>query len=128
MNLRGEIKNKIKKALQEDNIARTSTRWNSDTQPNLYELDIFLRKSGYRLTDIVLHDDTPELLIEAIKVDHLHPEIIHQVDEDVFYIKTKDYGELIVSDLEELIKGYEIAINVVKHLEELDLHRLEFEE
>lgn len=122
---RDRIKSKIKFALKEDSIAKKNTRWDPDTQPNIYQLDIFLRKSGYRLFDVVINKGHPELMIETIKEGHLHPEINHNVADQAFYIEVKKYGELSASDVEEIVKGYQTAIGVVKHLEKLDLNKLE---
>lgn len=128
MDNRSRMKSKIKFALKEDMIAKRNTRWNPDNQPNLYQLDVFLRKSGYRLFDVFNNEGKPELMIETIKEGHLHPEINHDVADGVFYIEVKKYGELIASDVEEIMRGYQTAIGVVKHLEQLDLSKLEFRE
>ena len=93
----------------------------------IYELSNFLQKSGYRLVDILVHEDYPELLIEAIKPGYLFPEISHDIKEKEFYAKVEDYGLMIASDIEEIIKGYETAIGVLHHLEELDLSKLEID-
>ena len=126
MNNKDRMKSKIKFALKEDMIAKRNTRWNPDNQPNLYQLDVFLRKSGYRLFDVVDNGGKPELMIETIKEGHLHPEINHNVADGAFYIEVKKYGELIASDVEEIIRGYQTAVGVVKHLDNLDLSKLEF--
>ena len=126
--LNESLKEKIKTALKEDSVARKTTRWNPDTQPNIYQLDIFLRKSGYRLLDVVNNEGHPEPIIEAMKEGHLHPDITYSVPDQVFYVDVKKYGELIASDLEEIIKGYQTALGVVQHLEKLDLSKLEFKE
>lgn len=126
MDNRSRMKSKIKFALKEDMIAKKNTRWNPDTQPNLYQLDVFLRKSGYRLFDVVDNNGHPELMIETIKEGHLHPEINHSVADSAFYIEVKKYGELVASDVEEIIRGYQTAVGVVNHLDKLDLSKLEF--
>lgn len=120
------MKSKIKFALKEDSVARKTTRWNPDTQPNIYQMDIFLRKSGYRLIDVVDNEGHPEPIIESMKEGHLHPDITYSVADQVFYVNVKKYGELIASDLEEVIKGYQTALGVVQHLGDLDLSKLEF--
>lgn len=120
------MKSKIKHALKEDKIAKRDTRWNSDTQPNIYQLDIFLRKSGYRLVDVLDNDGHPEPIIESIKESYLHPEITYSVSDNTFYVKVDKYGELEASDLEEIMKGYQTALGVLKHLENLDLSKLEY--
>ena len=125
MDNRSKMKSKIKFALKEDIIAKKNTRWNLDSQPNLYQLDVFLRKSGYRLFDVVDNEGKPELMIETIKEGHLHPEISHNVADGNFYIEIKKYGELIASDVAEIVRGYQTAIGVVEHLERLDLNKLE---
>lgn len=127
MDKRDKLKSKIKFAIKEDAQAKKNSRWDSDSQPNIYQLDIFLRKSGYRLVDIVETEGLPELFIEAIKKDHLHPDINHFITDNVFYIEVKKYGELIASDVEEIIKGYQAAVEVVKHLESMDLKKLEYQ-
>ena len=126
--LNESLKEKIRTALKEDSVARKTTRWNPDTQPNIYQLDIFLRKSGYRLVDVVNNGGHPEPIIESIKEGHLHPDITYSVSDQVFYVEVKKYGELVASDLEEVIKGYQTALGVVQHLEDLDLYKLEFRE
>lgn len=103
-----------------------SSKWDSDTQPNIYELDNFLRKSGYKLTDILEHKDTiPELIIEPLKSGYLHPEINHDVAEKEFYVNVIKYGMLGASDLEGIIEGYETALGVLRHLKTIDLDSLE---
>lgn len=126
--LNESLKSKIRLALKEDNVARKTTRWNPDTQPNTYQLDIFLRKSGYRLVDVIDNGGLPDLMIEPIKGGHLHPDITYSVADQVFYVDVKKYGELVASDLEEVIKGCQTALGVVQHLEKLDLSKLEFRE
>lgn len=122
------IKSKIKLGLRELADAKKYTKWNPDTHPNAYQLDVFLRKSGYRLVDIVDHQgDTPELILEATKIGHLHPDITHNISDKTFYINIKKYGEMNVSDVEEIIKGYQTAMYVVKHIESLDLSKLEYD-
>lgn len=93
----------------------------------IYELSNFLQRSGYRLVDILVHEDYPELLIEAIEPGYLFPEISHDIKEKEFYAKVEDHGLMIASDIEEIIKGYETAIGVLHHLEELDLSKLEID-
>ena len=93
----------------------------------IYELSNFLQKSGYRLVGILVHEDYPELLIEAIKPGYLFPEISHDIKEKEFYAKVEDHGLMIASDIEEIIKGYETAIGVLHHLKELDLSKLEID-
>lgn len=120
----------IRKSIREEvgkKLKKPNSRWNPDTQPNIYELSNFLQKSGYRLVDILVHEDYPELLIEAIKPGYLFPEISHDIKEKEFYAKVEDHGLMIASDIEEIIKGYETAIGVLHHLEELDLSKLEID-
>lgn len=124
---RDMMKSKIKFALKEDSVAKKNTRWSPDTQPNIYQVDLFLRKSGYRLVDVINEGGHPELIIEALKESHLHPDITHSVADQAFYVEVKKYGELGASDLEELIKGYQTALGVVKRLDDLDLSKLEYE-
>ena len=99
-------------------------------QPNIFELDNFLQKSGYRLVDILSHNrssETPglELVIEPIESGHLHPEIYHNYVEGNFYAKIIDHGLLISSDVEEIIKGYTTVLEVLRYLETLDMKNLE---
>ena len=125
--LNESLREQIRTAIREDTKARKYIKWNPDSQPNLYQLDLFLRKSGYRLTDVVAQDNNPEVLIEPLNPSHLAPDILHQPGEGKFFIDVKKYGELEYSDVEELIKGYTTAVEVVKHLEKLDLSKLEYE-
>ena len=76
----------IRKSIREEvgkKLKKPNSRWNPDTQPNIYELSNFLQKSGYRLVDILVHEDYPELLIEAIKPGYLFPEISHDIKERI---------------------------------------------
>ena len=105
-----------------------NSQWSQDTEPNIYALDIFLRKSGYRLSNI----EEPssglyELIIEPLKPGYLYPDITHMVAEGKFYIDVKKYGELELEDVKGIVKGYENAIAVVTYLESLDLSNLETE-
>lgn len=118
------IKDKIREAFRED-MDNKASQWNPDTQPNLFELDRFLRKSGYRLVDVLTGAGVKELMIEPKNSSHLYPEITHDVSDNHFYINVKRYGELIVSDVEEVIKGYQNAVSVVKRLEQVNLDKLE---
>ena len=112
------LKDKVREAFQGEK--KIISKWDSDTTPNIYNLDIFLRKSKYRLVEIIAQTKNgriyPELILEPIEEDHLHPEIHHSVDENEFYINVKKYGELVSSDVREIIKGYEIALSIVDHL------------
>lgn len=137
MDIRDSIRKRIKEAQgekksQDQKTTSTSAKvgkWDPDTQPNIYELNNFLRKSGYRLVDIVSHEGaSPELLIEAISKDYLHPDISHDIEDGLFYAKVTEHGLLVSSDLEEIIKGYTTAQGVLKHLENLDLDTLELDE
>lgn len=126
--LNESIKDKIRFALKEDSMIKRKIKWDPDTQPNIYQLDLFLRKSGYRLVDIINNGGHPEPIIEAIKESHLHPDITFIIADQTFYVDIKRYGQIIASDLEELIKGYQNALGVVKYLDTLDLSKLEVEE
>lgn len=121
MSLENKIREAIKKSLRED------ASYDSTTQPNLYELNNFLRKSGYKLSEVISQKDkeVPELIILPIKESYLYPEISHDIEEGEFYIKVVEHGLLVASDVEEIIKGYTTAIGVVEHLESLDLTKLE---
>lgn len=119
----GNLRDNIRRAMRE---AKSLSKWSSDTQKNLYSLDSFLRKSGYRLADILDHEEgSRELIIEPVKPGYLHPEIVHDVSEGSFYIKVEEHGLLNASDVEEIIKGYTTALGVVGHLDSLDIQSLE---
>lgn len=121
-----DIRDSIRKRIKEAQATQKQIKWSSDTQPNIYELDNFLRKSGYRLLDILQHEGaSPELVIEAINKDYLHPEISHDFEEGLFYAKVTEHGMLVASDIEEIIKGYNIALGILNHLDSLDLSNLE---
>lgn len=125
------IENKIKEAFKKDErLSEAVGKWDPDKQPNIYELNNFLRKSGYRLLDVLAVKDTtiPEIILEPLKAGYLYPEIQHYTKEGKFYIKVIDHGMLESSDVEGMITGYENALAVVKHLESLDLHDMEVEE
>lgn len=119
--IRKVIKDKVGKRLRNPN----KTRWNPETQPNIYELSNYLQKSGYRLVDIIIHEESPELIIEAIKPGYLFPEVVHDIKEGEFYSRVEEHGLMIASDIEEILKGYKIAVEVLHHLESLDLSKLE---
>lgn len=114
---------KIKEAFSR----KTATKWDPETQPNLYALGEFLRKAGYRLVDVLEHNDVLELLIEPKEEGYLHPNITHNLDTDEFTVDVRKYGELGASDLEEIIKGYEASLGVIKYLNSLHLNTLEVE-
>ena len=120
------LKDKIREAFTEK---KTISKWDQDTSPNIYNLDKFLRKSGYRLIEIVVlpkNDKAlPEIILEPVTKDH--PDINHSVDEGIFYIEMKKYGELEASEVREIIKGYENALAIVDYLSELDLYDLELD-
>lgn len=120
---------RIKEALSKSRSLKEAAQWSSETQPNIYELDSFLRKSGYKLIDVTKYkkDQVPELLIVPIKSGYLYPDIVHSAAEHLFEVKVISYGLLGISDLEGIIRGYQNAIEVVKHLESLDLDDLEVE-
>lgn len=122
----GDIRKSIIEAVSK-NMKNSQNKWDPESQPNIYELANFLRKSGYRLIDVLIHknNDTPELLIEPIKSDYLHPEISHDISEGYFYAKIVEHGMLVASDLEEIIKGYNNALGVLDYLQSLDLSILE---
>lgn len=121
-----DIKKSIREAMNKRLREASNDKWDATSQPNIYELSNFLRKSGYRLVDIVEHEGaTIELIIEAIKPSYLYPEIVHDIAEQLFYAKVVEHGMLIASDLEEIMKGYNTALGVLNHLEELDLQELE---
>lgn len=122
MDIKKDIARAVSKKLKD-----IKSKWDPDTQPNIYELSNFLRKSGYRLVDIIDHKNSPELIIEAIKPGHLYPEIVQDVKSGKFYTRIENHGLMIASGVEEIIKGYETALGVLHHLEDLDLSRLEIE-
>lgn len=128
--MRLKMRDMIKEAFS--NKRDLKSKWDSQTQPNAYALDVFLRKSGYRLVDmipqIVDEQSVPELLIEPIKEDYKHPEITHLVDDGIFCMKMKSYGELPASDVDTIIQVYQNVLAVLTHLDELDLAKLEYEE
>lgn len=118
----------IRKSIREEvgkKLKKPNSRWNPDTQPNIYELSNFLQKSGYRLVDILSHKEGPELIIEAVKPGYLYPEITQDIREKEFYVRVEEKGLMTASDVEEIIKGYDNAVSVLKYLEDLDLSKLE---
>lgn len=117
--IRKSIRDKVGRKL------RSITKWSPESQPNLYELANFLRKSGYRLVEVIDHGESPELIIESIRSGYLHPEISHDIEERRFYVRVEDHGFLAASDVQEIIKGYNTALGVIQHLDSLDLSKLE---
>lgn len=120
--IRKSIRSTIRKRLKE-----AKGKWSPNSQPNIYELSNFLAKSGYRLVDVLTENGSPELIIEAIKPGYLHPEIVHDISEGTFNAKVEEHGLMIASDIEEILKGYITVVGVLKHLEALDLSKLEVE-
>lgn len=127
-----DIRERIRKEFSKKSVLKEASRskWDSDNQPNVYELDNFLRKSGYRLLDVLLSRDSDlhEILLEPIKPGYLYPEITHDIKDGIFYINVTNYGLLEASDVEGIIRGYENALAVVHHLQSLDLKKLEVTE
>lgn len=121
------LDDKIKKAFKKEKKLIEANKWNPDLYPNIYEMENFLRKSGYRIIDIIeqKNSDIPEVVIEPIKKGYLYPEISHDLTDNKFYAKVIDYGMLGESDLIGIIQGYENAVSVIKHLNSLDLRDLE---
>lgn len=129
-----DIRDSIRKQFSKKSKLQEATKWNPDNQPNIYELDNFLRKSGYRLIDIIEHKESSlshssshnyELIIEPITPGYLHPEISHDYEEGNFYAKITEHGLLVASDIEEIIKGYTTVLGVLKYLGDLDIDKLE---
>jgi len=123
------MKDKIKEAF---NTKKTlNSKWDPQGQPNAYQLDIFLRKAGYKLVDMIPQSSggstVPELIIEPIKEGYRHPDITHMIAEDTFYMKMKSYGEMPASDVETIIQVYQAVLAVLNHLNELDKSKLEYE-
>lgn len=108
------IEGKIKDAF----TRRKNAIFDPETQPTLYKMSNFLRKAGYRMNDVLAHGSGVEIILTPIKEDYLHPDITHHIENHEFYVKVKSYGELEPSDLEEVIKGYENALEVIKYLKE----------
>lgn len=121
------LESMIREAFSKKKDTEEIVKWDPDTQPNLYELALFLKKSGYRLVDMIYSGvkDTGELIIEPVTPGYLYPEIVHDIVEEGFYIKVVDQGILPVSDVESLVQGYQNAIAVIHHLNSIDLTKLE---
>lgn len=121
MDIRESIRRSI--AIRE---ARDKSKWSPVSQPNLYALDNFLKKSGYYLVDIINHKDSPrELIIKPKKPSYLYPDIVHDLSDNTFSIRISDAGLYHVSDMEELLKGYTTALGVAKYLNSVNLSELE---
>ena len=122
-----DLRERIRKEFSKKSKLKEASRWDPDTQPNIYELDNFLKKSGYRLIDVLLGkgSNLHEILLEPLKPGYLYPEITHDIKDGVFYINVTNYGLLEASDVEGIIQGYENALSVVKYLQSLDLKTLE---
>ena len=102
--------------------------WDARVTPNNYALDLYLRKSGYKLINVSRYSKGIRLGIVPRKKGYHTPEIYHDYADNIYEIQTTSYGTLEVSDIEEVIKGYETAISVVKYLMSLDLEKLEVED
>lgn len=127
--MRLKMKDMIREAF--NSSKNLNSKWDSQSQVNAYSLDIFLRKAGYKLVDIIPQDKegkvVPELIIEPVKAGYRHPEITHMVDEGAFYMKMKSYGEMPASDVETIIEVYQNVLAVLNHLNGLDTSKLEYE-
>lgn len=100
-------------------------RFDYKTQPNLYELENFLNKSGYIYVDLDTEEGKPVLYIKPAKEDdYLHPKIYYIADDNEYVVDSGEFGYLNVSDLAEVMKGYNNAILVIKHISDLDLDKL----
>lgn len=87
---------------------------------NEEEVSKFLKKSGYKLVDIIEHEGgISEFIISPVESSHLYPEITQDIEEGVFLIDVKKYGNLEASDVEEVIKGYQTALGVVEYMNNL---------
>lgn len=117
----------ILKKLQESrrrNLKEVFSNWDAKDYPNSYELDIYLRKLGYTLNRVHKNDGkVVKLQIDSVKDNYTTPKIYWV--EDHLEVQTASYGTLEVSDLEEVIKGYQKAIEVIKHIESLNIDNLE---
>lgn len=118
------VKDNIRKAVSSNLKNKKYTRWDSESQPTIYAIDNFLRKSGYRLIDILTQGNKYELIIEPLKKGYFHPEISHDTKDDHFYAKITEYGMMESSDIEDTIKSYENALGVLKYLENQDLKNI----
>lgn len=124
--MRLRMKDMIKEAFS--NKKTLHSKWDPQSQPNAYELDVFLRKSGYKLVDIIPQENgVPEVLIEPVKEGYRHPDITHMVAEDIFYMKMKSYGEMPATDVEAIIQVYQNVLAVLNHLNALDKSKLEYQ-
>lgn len=123
------IESKIREALKKDKKLREATKWDPESQPNIFELSNFLKKSGYRLVDVMISSEglSPEIILEPLKPGYLYPDISYDINDKHFYINVPEHGLLVSSDVEGIILGYENALAVVKHLESLDLDEIESE-
>ena len=119
------MKDKIRDAMTSRLKEASSIKYDSSTQPNLYELDNFLKKSGSKLVDVIDHEGSIELIIDPKYPGVYYPEISHEVEEGKFYTRVKERGWLEMSDLDMVMEGYETAKYVINHLESLDLSKLE---
>lgn len=121
---------KIRAAFKRDKKIREASNWSPELHPNIYELQNFLRKSKYRLIDVSPDKEgkIPEVIIEPITPSYLYPAIIHDLTDNHFYIDVSNHGLLQASDVELVVQGYSNALAVVKHLESLDLTKLEVDE
>lgn len=117
------IKDRIKTALDEDRKIRQNTRWSEEDQPKLYMIDRFLRKNKYRLSDVIVSEGRRELIVDALESSHFTPTIENQSGK--YFINIKKYGPMEVTDVEQIIQGYQRAVAVVNYLNEIDLTSLE---
>ena len=72
-----------------------------------------------------MKDNKVRLSIDPIRSDELHPDLIHDIANNKFYVEVKDQGYVDSKDLENIIKGFNNSIEILKYLDDLDLSTLE---
>ena len=102
------------------------SQWDPVKYPITEKLDLFLRKSGYRLASVlpVGEEKTAtraELVVEPLVSNYLHPEISYESEAREYQVEVKSYGYLAASDVEEIIEGYNTALAVIDHLIGVDM-------
>lgn len=123
MSLKENIRSRVN-----EKLSGRSSKWDPQRYPESSDLNEYLLKAGYLLKEIIVHSSgSVELVIKPRTAGYLHPEITHDITDNVFYVEVKEYGLLNSSDLEEIISGYNTALEVVRYLERVNLSLIKSE-
>ena len=121
VNLRESIKKKLNSSMRES-ISVLNNKFDPKEQPNCFELENYLRKAGYTLSDVLQEKNDIFLEINYWRAQlEFNPSIKYDKLTRSYQVLTTDYGYLVPSDLQMVILGYETAMEVISHIESLKL-------